>query len=43
MFSGIVEGKGELIAVRSYKRANDETSGMRIKVNWVVYEAQMPK
>ena len=34
MFSGIVEGKGELIAVRSYKRANDETSGMRIKVNW---------
>jgi riboflavin synthase len=34
MFSGIIEGKGELISVRSHEMLNNYSCGMRIGINW---------
>ncbi|MFL2656008.1 MAG: riboflavin synthase [Burkholderiaceae bacterium] len=34
MFSGIVEGKGELVLVKSRRDKSKKLAGLRIKVNW---------
>ena len=34
MFSGIVEGKGELISVRGHESVSNKSSGLRIRVKW---------
>jgi riboflavin synthase len=34
MFSGIIEGKGKIVSVRNYKKCDEESTGLKVKVEW---------